>query len=163
MALPVFIVYQHNYHHIRNIDNTLFIYMFTYPQCAVYGTVLDLKYLFHFISVLMTLLMCLQKTIAVSFPIWSRRCLSIKMSTLTCLFILIFSITLFSPIIKLVFYFEEVAGSCCKNSKYADYFLNTYMYIYLEVDLLTCIACAIVVVCTIYISCKLTILRSSLP
>ncbi|CAC5364256.1 unnamed protein product [Mytilus coruscus] len=111
MALPVFIVYQQDYHHITYMDAVLLIYMFTYPQCAVYGTGLDVKYLFHFISVLMTLVLCLQKTVALLFPICNRRYLSSKMSALTCLFILIFSITLFSPIINLVFYFEDVSGS----------------------------------------------------
>lgn len=165
MSVPALVSYVQNYHHIY-YDDTMplaYVFYFNYPQCAVYNFLANIKHCFHLISVLITSLLCLIKTSALLFPMWSNRYLTSKVSALICLFILLFSLALFSPILKVAFYYENVNGMCCGNSLLTPYFKHTYMYMYLTSNICICLACLVVFACTIYISCKLTILRRNLP
>ncbi|VDI37654.1 Hypothetical predicted protein [Mytilus galloprovincialis] len=76
MTIPKCIAYQI---YGNQIDYTGIMpgwYIFDYPQCIMYSFLYELKYTFHFVSVLITTLLCLQKTAALLFPMWSKRHLS---------------------------------------------------------------------------------------
>ncbi|VDI37656.1 Hypothetical predicted protein [Mytilus galloprovincialis] len=88
-------------------------YIFDYPQCIMYSFLYELKYTFHFVSVLITTLLCLQKTAALLFPMWSKRHLSNTVSVVCSVCIVIFCFGIFTPILYDSFLMEEIQGSCC--------------------------------------------------
>ncbi|CAC5410380.1 unnamed protein product [Mytilus coruscus] len=76
MTIPKCIAYQIYGNQIDYRRIMPYWYIFDFPQCIMYFLLHELKYTFHFVSVLITTLLCLQKTAALLFPMWSKRHLS---------------------------------------------------------------------------------------
>ncbi|VDH98133.1 Hypothetical predicted protein [Mytilus galloprovincialis] len=113
MTILTFIAYQIYGNQIDYSGILAQWYNFDYPQCIMYFLLDDLKYTFHFVSVLITTLLCLQKTAALLFPMWSKRHLSNTVSVVCSVCIVIFCFGIFSPIMYHSYLMEEIQGSCC--------------------------------------------------
>lgn len=132
-----------------------------YPFCLVYLVSLYLSNMLHLMSLVITTILCTQKACVISFPIWSRQHIHNSFSYISIGVTCIISMFLYIPrILKASLYlYPNQAGLCCaKFSTRFDFWIKissvgvTFVY-----------ACAIFIMVTgtLYISCKLTILRKT--
>lgn len=137
---------------------------FSYPLCLNILRTLLLSYIFHLFSVCITTLLCLQKTVALLFPIWSRVHLNTKVSFIGSVVVLVISVLLVLPLII----FEElnikmIEGKCCNDRiEYFGIHDEPHRYTVLIINILNFLSDLVVLLCTVYIACKLTYLRRNL-
>lgn len=161
MTIPIFIAYQIYDNQIDYNKPMPLLYMCDFPQCLIYSLLYEIKYTFHFVSVLLTTLICLQKTAALLWPIWSKRHLTNHVSTICSVSTFIFCTCIFIPILYHSSLIKKVNESCCDSQSIS--LRHVYLYFYTLVNGCSILACLVVVFCTVYIICKLTILRRNLP
>lgn len=107
------ISYQSYYHHIDYTDIMPAWYIFQYPSCIYYFVFEACSYMFHSVSLLITIFLCVQKTCALRFPLWTRRRLNNKTSVIYSVIVFIISFLGFTPIITMdILSLAEVEGKC---------------------------------------------------
>ncbi|CAC5408602.1 OLFR [Mytilus coruscus] len=163
ICIPTVIAYQLYHHHISFNGTVLSWNLIDYNSCIISGAT-HFKYAFHLLSVLITTLLSIQKTIALRFPLWSTRGLTNNRSMKGSVIALTLSIILFLPnVVIWKILSKDVYGRCCIDGDLILKYYDVYRNINLTNDILTVIAIFISLICTIYITCKLTCLRRNLP
>ncbi|XP_063401867.1 uncharacterized protein LOC134686124 [Mytilus trossulus] len=163
ICIPTIIAYQVYQHHISFNGTVLSWNLIDYNSCIISGAT-HFKYAFHLLSVLITTLLSMQKAIALRFPLWSIRGLTNNRSVKSSAIAFTLSIILFLPnVVIWKILSKDVDGSCCIDGDLIVKYYDVYRNINLTSDILTVIAIFISLICTIYITCKLTCLRRNLP
>ncbi|CAC5408599.1 unnamed protein product [Mytilus coruscus] len=163
-SLPNFIVYQLYYHYIGFIRHTPRLHLIGYSFCIMFNLAIEMSNGFHLLSVFITTLLCMQKAVALLFPLWSNAHLDKASSLKGFCFVLIFTLLLYLPISYFQIYtFNDVDGSCCKDQKRLIDIFDLYRYFYLTSNIVTLFALSVVLACSVNIICKLTCIRKNLP
>ena len=158
------ISYQLYYHHIDYLDIMPVWYIFQYPSCIYYFIFEPCSYMFYSVSVLITMFLCVQKTCALRFPLWTRMTLNNKTSVICSVMVFIISFLGFTPVITMdVLSLADVDGKCCVVREVKSNMDSIISYFYIAGALINILAICVVIVCTIYITSKITCLRNNLP
>ncbi|CAC5373082.1 unnamed protein product [Mytilus coruscus] len=159
MTVPIFTAYQ--IYGNRIYEHSL-LYTLEFPECIYNFLYIILSDVFHITSVLITTLLCLQKTAALLIPMWTKQHINNRINIICSLLMFIISISLFSRIV----YEESLGiynfnGRCCVSSQNFNY--QAHFNHYTMVNAFILLACLVVALCTVYMICKFTILRRNLP
>ncbi|CAC5403667.1 unnamed protein product [Mytilus coruscus] len=111
-----------------NLSDTVLIWNRKYPSCVVLHVLDDIAYSCHMSSVLITTLLCIQKALALLFPMWAKTYLTIKTSLIASMVALFCSLSLFLPttIITSMEMFNGTNGTCCYSDKRSSPVLNVF-------------------------------------
>lgn len=109
-----------------------FIWNRRFPHCAVFNILDDLSYAFHMMSVLVTTLLCIQKTVVIRFPLWGKTHLTTKTSIISALVVVICALVLFIPttILGTSEMFKGDNGSCCYSERHIFVTLQAEHYLH---------------------------------
>lgn len=162
MTVPIFIANQIFDNHRYHQNGYPWLFILEFPECFILDLSTAFRYAFHVISILITLLLCLQKTAALLFPIWTKIHLNNSVSIVCSVLTFAIAICIYSR----VFYdgaskFKNFHGRCCIRNDNIDHELLVHHLTSFNVCIL--LVCLIVSLCTIYIICKLTVMRRNLP
>lgn len=153
------------YYHQMNFKNGKPIrYLLEYPFCFWYSIVNPISDVFHMFSIFLTTISCLQKTAVLMFPLWSREHITNRVSIIGIILSFILTTVLAIPMIMLpVGWMREIDGRGCLDRELKNSTESTYRYVILVLNNLTLLCVSLVLICTVFIICKLTILRKNLP
>ena len=156
-----------------------------YPFCLVYTTNLYLYHMFHLLSLVLTTIMCFQKACVIMFPIWGKQHLWNRFSFTSVVVVSVWSVVVYLPrVLSYTFLmFCRIPSSC--SVVYLPRVLEKLIYLHTGLDDIYCFkfdrtfikyieisswvvivvydsSIIIMVTCTIYISCKITVMRRRL-
>ncbi|CAG2253892.1 unnamed protein product [Mytilus edulis] len=165
MNVLTLIAYQKYGHHVHTYDEGQRWFLLDISECLLHIVTYGLIHSFHFVSILLTTLLCLQKTVALLFPMWSKSHIRNRRNAIFSITIFIFCFCIFTALISVEkpAFTEPINGRCCIDLEYVNHGYDVNLYLYTIVTGCTVLACLVVIVCTIYITCKLTIMRRNLP
>ncbi|XP_063408777.1 uncharacterized protein LOC134692257 [Mytilus trossulus] len=125
-----------------------------YPDCNAWMYVINISSAFHCISISITVILCIQKVIALRFPLWSLQREQNKSNKfLMCLILVLFtSVFAWKTVKDNKMLYNGRNNVCCFNDIYETDdidLLNTGLNIFLLASVL------IIILCTVYLSFKL--------
>ncbi|CAG2251629.1 unnamed protein product [Mytilus edulis] len=111
-----------------NLHYTIFMWNRKYPACVVFHVLDDLAYVCHMSSVLVTTLLCMQKALAMLFPMWAKTNLNATTSLIASMVAFVCSLSLFLPttITSSLGMFKGPNGTCCYSDKSSSLVLNVF-------------------------------------
>ena len=133
-----------------------------YHFCLIYSTNLYLSHMFHLLSLVLTTMMCFQKACVIMFPIRGKQHLRNRFSFISVVVVFACSVVVYLPRVleKLVYLHTGLDDICCFKF---DRTLIKYIEISSCVVIVVYASSLIIMVtCTIYISCKITVMRRRL-
>ncbi|CAC5423310.1 CMKLR1 [Mytilus coruscus] len=103
-----------------NLNETVLLWNRKYPSCVIFNVLDNIVYSCHMSSILITTLLCVQKALAILFPIWSQSYLTVKTSLIAGMVALLSSLSLFLPsvIIASLEMSSGSNGACCYSDKH---------------------------------------------
>lgn len=133
-----------------------------YPFCLIYTTNLYLSNMFHLLSLVLTTIMCFQKACVIMFPILGKKHLRNRFSFTSLVVVFVCSVVVYLPRVleKLLYVHTGLDDICCFKFdrtfiKYID--ISSWIVIVVYAS-----SIIIMVTCTVYISCKITVMRRRL-
>lgn len=133
-----------------------------YPFCLIYTTNIYLSNMFHLLSLVLTTIMCFQKACVIMFPIWGKQHLRNRFSFTSVFVVFVCSVIVYLPRVleKLLYVHTGSDDICCFkfDRTFIDYIeISSWIVIVVYAS-----SVIIMVTCTVYISCKITVMRRSL-
>ncbi|CAC5382263.1 unnamed protein product [Mytilus coruscus] len=156
-ALPTFVGFVFYTNHVEKKEDLFdgLAWLEHYPGCIVWMCVTNISSAFHLISVTITVILSIQKVIALRHPLWSLQRLQKKRSNVLVIFLfslLLIGVFVWETFIDVESFYKGENNVCC----FDDYLdaddidvLNTGMNIFLLSSVF------IIMFCTIYLCCKL--------
>ena len=111
-----------------HLRDTVLIWNRKYPACLVFHVLDDLAYICHISSVLITTLLCIQKALAMLFPMWAKTYLTATTSLIASIVALLCSLSLFLPttINSSLGMFNGSNGTCCYSDNVSSLVLKVF-------------------------------------
>ena len=100
-----------------------------YPFCLVYTTNLYLYHMFHLLSLVLTTIMCFQKTCVIMFPIWGKQHLWNRFSFTSVVVVFVCSVVVYLPrVLSYTFLvFCRIPSSCSGETYISTHRTRWYM------------------------------------
>ncbi|CAC5419500.1 unnamed protein product [Mytilus coruscus] len=122
----------------------------------------EISNIFHMASIFNTTALCVQRAVSMLFPIWNK----IHMTNKVCVYtsIVMFGYSLLLNIALIICHMNlslNIDGILCVDYERLD-ILKIESYTILVVNISYIFSCILMIVCSLYIACKLTILRKNL-
>ena len=151
-SLPV------NFWH-RDIHPGLIQVLILYPFCVGFDVTNKLAELFHTISLLITTFLCLLKALIMIFPMKARIYLSRNVTVAVCILIFCFCVAIYLPFFVTKLFIRYNYNLCCFKAELEFLYRPTFIWIN---SITYMFSFFIMIVSTIYISLKLTILKTNI-
>ena len=136
------------------------LFSMNYPFCGLYVYMTYFVDMFHLVSVLLTRCLGVQKVVAIQFPFWTRNPLPNKKSVICCTSCFLLSIGIHIPRLMGVAFKQDATflGTDCYVQQKSEK-LTIYLFVYYQMIMASFLLglCLIMVICTIFIVCKLSL------
>lgn len=130
-----------------------------YPFCVGFDVTNRLTDLFHTISMLITTFLSLLKALIMIFPMKTRIYLSRNVTVAVCIFIFCFCVAIYLPFFVTKLFFRHDYNLCCFKEELELLYRPTFIWIN---SITFMFSFFIMIVSTIYISLKLTIMKTNI-
>jgi len=143
----------------RDIHPGLIQVLILYPFCVGFDVTNRLADLFHTISMLITTFLSLLKALIMIFPMKTRIYLSRNVTVAVCIFIFCFCVAIYLPFFIAKLFFQYNYNLCCFKAELEFLYRPTFIWIN---SITYMFSLFIMILSTIYISLKLTILKTNI-
>ena len=136
------------------------LFPMNYPFCGLYVYMTYFVDMFHLVSALLTRCLGVQKSVTIQFPIWTRNPLTNKKSVICCASCFLLSIGIHIPRLMAITFKQDATflGTDCYVQQKSEN-LTIYLFVYYQMIMASFLLglCLIMVICTIFIVCKLSL------
>ncbi|CAG2241259.1 CMKLR1 [Mytilus edulis] len=135
---------------------------YNYVTFILWTESFEISNIFHMASIFITTALCVQRAVSMLFPIWSK----IHITNQVCVYtsIVLFGYSFILNTVLIICHLNlslNIDGILCIDYERLD-ILEIESYTYLLINISYISSCILMVVCSFYIACKLTLLRENL-